>query len=327
MQKTEKRILLLLTGGTFASTEQGDGLKPTLTADDIFPYISKALCGVSVEVDSVFRMDSSDMQAAHWTALAQRVRQSWKDFEGFVIVHGTDTLTYTAAALGMLLGEIDKPVALTGAQLPLKAAGSDAVSNLHDALQVACFSPARGVSVVFHGKIFDAFHTRKADTQKMDAFESFNFPLLGTVSGSAVRLNRPAPLSPFHFTDAVSDQVAMISVSPTLSPKVALAAGNGCKALVLECYGLGGIPHRLVPVLTKLNEQGTIVAAVTRCPKGRTDLSVYEVGHAAISAGVQCVSGVPAETVCVLLSCLLAENRTPAQRIDALQHWAAAMEP
>jgi L-asparaginase len=147
-----KRLLLLATGGTIASVESKEGLVPGMSAEELLNYFEKSSLPVDVTCKILMNRDSTNMQPEHWVTIADAIASNYDQFDGFVITHGTDTLAYTSAALSYMLQGLDKPVVLTGSQVPISFKKTDAKKNLTDALRFAC-EDTGGVFVVFDGRV------------------------------------------------------------------------------------------------------------------------------------------------------------------------------
>ena len=181
-----KSILVIATGGTIASAEEGSGLAPALTGEQLVAFVPEVAQVCRVEVSQVMNVDSTNMRPQGWLAIAGEVRRRYDDFDGFVVLHGTDTLAYTAAGLSYLVQCSPKPVVLTGSQLPMGDPGTDGKRNLLDAVRVACDDAAAGVMVAFGGKVISGTAARKVRTRSFEAFDSLNVPDLGHVCDGRV---------------------------------------------------------------------------------------------------------------------------------------------
>ena len=181
-----KRVLVIATGGTIASAEEGSGLAPALTGEQLVAFVPEVAQICHVEVSQVMNADSTNMRPEGWLAIADEVHRRYDDFDGFVVLHGTDTLAYTAAGLSYLVQGSPKPVVLTGSQLPMGDPGTDGKRNLLDAVLVACDDAAAGVMVAFGGKVISGTAARKVRTRSFEAFDSLNVPDLGRVRDGRV---------------------------------------------------------------------------------------------------------------------------------------------
>lgn len=281
-----KSILVIATGGTIASAEEGSGLAPALTGEQLVTFVPEVAQVCRVEVSQVMNVDSTNMRPQGWLAIAAEVRRRYDDFDGFAVLHGTDTLAYTAAGLSYLVQGSPKPVVLTGSQLPMGDPGTDGKRNLLDAVRVACDDAAAGVMVAFGGKVILGTAARKVRTRSFEAFDSFNAPDLGYVRDGRVEWADGAEAggaaSGVRFYDALNPRVAVLKLTPGMDALVVDALRPACDALVVEAFGLGGIPEYdgITETLLAWVDAGKTLVMTTQCPYEGVDLSVYEVGRA-----------------------------------------------
>lgn len=277
-----KKITLLATGGTIACAQTKNGLAPTLSAQELVPKLGVSL-GLDIEAKDVFRLDSSNIQPEEWIALARETDAALKASDGVVITHGTDTMAYTAAALSFMLAGTEKPVIITGSQLPIDAPISDARQNLTRAL-IASSSGVGGVYVVFDTSIISGVRAVKTHTTALGAFSSVNAPCAGHIDSAGVSFDYPQRSSLRYALRARLDsRVMLIKLTPGLSPDIfKFVKSSGYRGIVLETFGLGGLHYirrNLVKCLAELSEAGIIVLVVSQCLYEKADLSVYEVGR------------------------------------------------
>ena len=330
-----KRVLVIATGGTIASAEEGSGLAPALTGEQLVAFVPEVAQMCHAEVSQVMNVDSTNMRPEGWLAIAGEVRRRYDDFDGFVVLHGTDTLAYTAAGLSYLVQRSPKSVVLTGSQLPMGDPGTDGKRNLLDAVCVACDDSAAGVLVAFGGKVIAGTAARKVRTRDFEAFDSLNVPDLGVVgesgvqwatgarelmalgvadgcapagearagregfsadgcsaceehggvsvpSGAAERGFAVAGPSAPRFFDTLNPRVMVLKVTPGMDGRVVDALRPLCDALVVEAFGLGGIPEYagVTDALLNWADADKTLVMTTQCPFEGADLSVYEVGRA-----------------------------------------------
>ena len=280
-----KRVLVIATGGTIASAEEGSGLAPALTGEQLVAFVPEVAQACHVEVSQVMNVDSTNMRPEGWLAIAGEVRRRYDEFDGFVVLHGTDTLAYTAAGLSYLVQGSPKPVVLTGSQLPMGDPETDGKRNLLDAVLVACDDAAAGVMVAFGGKVISGTAARKVRTRSFEAFDSLNVPDLGRVRDGrmtwAVDVEAGA-VSTARFYDELNPRVAVLKLTPGMDALVVDALRPACDALVVEAFGLGGIPEYdgITETLLAWVDAGKTLVMTTQCPYEGADLSVYEVGRA-----------------------------------------------
>lgn len=278
-----KNITLLATGGTIACTRTKNGLQPTLTGEDLLSTVRDTLpCRVSAK--DVFLLDSSNIQPEEWCTLARAVDEALQVSDGVVITHGTDTMAYTSAALSYMLCGVQKPVILTGSQLPVGHPLTDARQNLRRAILAATQGVA-GVYVLFDERIISGVRAVKTHTTRMDAFASVNAPQAGQIDSEGIHFTCPMPPSPlpYRLRAALDARVLLLKLTPGLSPNVLRFVGQaGYQGLVIEAFGLGGLHYirrNLVEGLRTLAQSGVRVLVVSQCLYEKADLTVYEVGR------------------------------------------------
>jgi L-asparaginase len=287
-----KKILLLSTGGTIASVQGESGLAPTLTARDILnltPELSE-LC--DIDCQTVFNLDSSNIQPEEWRIIAHQVFEGLKKYDGVVVLHGTDTMSYTASMLSFMLVNLNKPVVLTGSQLPAVQPDTDAKRNLLCSFLVVTQSIA-GVFIVFDGKIIRGVRAVKVRTTSLNAFDSINAPAAGYVENGKIRFNDPCPAvmdKPLLLDDRFDPDVFLLKLIPgTRLEFFDCFINMGYKGIVIEGFGMGGlhfIRRNLVEKLRQLMDAGIAVVITTQCLYEISDLTVYEVGRKAAHEGI-----------------------------------------
>ena len=289
------KVLVLHTGGTLMmrpeAPHSGAPLTPDVYGRDLAAELPSLVRIADLETRILFTMDSGDLQPFHWIAIAKEVHAAAEDpaIDGVVIVHGTDTMAYTASALGLLLGPIPKPVVLTGAQRPLTFARTDARENLIDAVLVATL-PVPEVTVAFASRALRGVRATKRDAWAFDAFDSPNCaPLveLGLGVDVAKHVRPKGPLAPFD--PRLDPRVLAVRVFPGIDPSLVRGAVRaGVRGLVLEAYGTGNLPHlgsSLIPALEEARARGVPVLVVSQCLRGFVDMTAYAGGAQAKAAG------------------------------------------
>lgn len=275
-----KRILLIATGGTIASRKTDDGLTPQLTPQELLSYIPDAISLCHIDTTQPINLDSTNIRPEHWLLLSKLIEEQYDRYDGFVICHGTDTLAYTASALSYLIQNTRKPIVLTGAQRSIDEDTTDAKTNLMDSLRFAC-SGESGVCIVFGSHVIAGTRARKSRTKSYNAFTSLNFPDLASVHES--RVVRYIPYTECQerslFYHKLNTRVFLLKLTPGMDPAAFAAAGQLCDGLIIESYGMGGIPDLYLEELDKLIRQGKTVIMATQVPQEGSDLSVYQVGH------------------------------------------------
>ena len=290
------RLLLLLTGGTLMMKPGAPGgASGAVTLDeeragrDLVAEVPSLARIADFDTRILFHMDSANMQPKDWLTLAREVHTQLPRYDGIVIVHGTDTMAYSASALAMILGPLPKPVVLTGSQKPLVDVRTDARQNLIDASTVATLAVPE-VSITLGARALRGSRATKRDAWGFRAFDSPNLaPLveLGIGVEIGAHVLPAAPLAPFD--DRLEPRVLAVRIFPGLDPSlVSGAIRAGVKGLVLEAYGTGNLPNlggSLIPALEEARERGVPVMVVSQCLQAFVELGQYEGGAAAQAAG------------------------------------------
>lgn len=284
----KRHILMISTGGTIASAPSGNGLSPQITSDQILASIAGAMENCQVDTLQIMNIDSVNIQPEHWLLLAKTIRENYARFDGFVITHGTDTMSYTAAALCYLIQNPDKPVVLTGAQVPLEDPLSDAKKNLIDSIRFAAEGGACGVFIVFSGVVIIGTRAKKLKTKSFDAFASINFPEYAIVEGRRI-LRFPVRYMeglPTRFFYNLCPDVFLLKLTPGLDPGILEYLGKRYRAIVIECYGVGGLPfldrRSFLDEIGKIDPKDCLVVMATQAMLEGSDALLYEVGKNAV---------------------------------------------
>lgn len=300
------RILIVYTGGTIGMTEDlATGALVPFSFDHLMRNVPKiGRLGYAldhVEIDPP--IDSSNMNPAHWAQVAKMIADAYDDFDGFVVLHGTDTMAYTASALSFMLRGLAKPVILTGSQLPIGEIREDGTENLITALQIAAARTGDGapmvqeVAISFGRHLWRGNRAMKVSSTNFGAFASYNYPPLADMDLHIVYrerlLARPAAdatLAPLY---AMDDAVAVAFLYPGIT-EAALRPqllAPGAKAVVLRTFGAGNAPAEtwFTDLVAEAVGAGKVVVNVTQCPAGGVEEKRYATGDALAKAGV--VSG------------------------------------
>ncbi|MBC52989.1 MAG: L-asparaginase 1 [Gammaproteobacteria bacterium] len=298
-----KRLLIIYTGGTIGMQQTPEGLAPARDlAADIreMPELGQTFQTHPPVLDTLSYdplLDSSDMTPGRWVQIAQDILQRYRHYDGFVVLHGTDTLAYTASALSFFLERTDKPVVLTGAQLPFAWPRSDARNNLISALEVAANMPdtMTQVCVVFGPRILRGNRATKVSAKAYDAFDSPRYPHLGAI-GIDVEYNRrrrfPVAFGNFGKQGSLppDDAVALIRLFPGFSATTlrAICDNSNLRGIVLEAYGAGNGPSQnqtFQDTIADAVRRGIVVVVVSQPLDGIVRMSSYAAGSALARAG------------------------------------------
>lgn len=279
-----KRILAIATGGTIASTETPNGLAPTLSGSQIASLVPGASRIADIEVVQPMNLDSTNLEPSHWLEIASAIERAYEEYDGFVVFHGTDTLAYTAAALSYIVQNNTKPIVITGSQKPIGDPYTDAKANVRDSLLYACDDSSQGVSVVFAGLVIEGTRARKVRTVSSRAFESIGYPPKARVlDGKVVRNFTERPFdSGERFFKTLGGNVLCCRMTPGADPVMLEKLMDDYEALLIEGFGLGGIPEypgrSFKKAILEWAEAGKLVVLTTQAPLEGSDFSCYEVG-------------------------------------------------
>ena len=216
--------------------------------------------------------------------MAKAVQENYALYDGFIICHGTDTLAYSAAALSYLIQNADKPIILTGAQQPISNEITDAKKNLRDSVICALDQGSRGVMVVFGGHVIAGTRAKKNKTISYDAFASVNFPALALVQGDRLvrYIPSPWPTGPVEFGRALNPKVFLLKLTPGLGPELIPAIFQQYDCVIVESFGVGGIPQRLMDAFAEnlgdYDKTRKILILTTQVTYEGSDVGIYEVG-------------------------------------------------
>jgi L-asparaginase len=290
-----RKILLLHTGGTLGMAPSGEpaALAPGRFLEHLLMQVPELgqLAELSVEVP--FNQDSACQEPADILTLAQRVRRSVQDFDGFVIIHGTDTMAFTASCLGFLLADLGKPVVLTGSQRPLAFVRSDARSNLVNAVDLACRAIPE-VGICFGTHWLRGVATDKLSVSQFEAFQSPNLPPLAEI-GAEIRLHPQAGEFPRQMPAGMGAALDLTIRTVTPHPGMAwFPAPMGARAVLIQAFGAGNLPMDRADLQAFLHDcadRQLPVVVTSQCSHGGVDLSAYEMGRkvealGAISGGL-----------------------------------------
>ena len=264
-------------------------------------------------------LDSANMTPADWERIGQDILENHDDFDGFVILHGTDTMAYTASALSFMLQNLAKPVILTGSQIPLAEVRSDARENFITSLLIAAHYPIPEVCLYSSGLLLRGNRSRKVSSSGFDAFDSPNFPPLGRVGVDIqvdASLVRPPPTGALTLQRLEEVAIGTLRIFPGITAAlVRNFLQVPVQGFVLETYGAGNAPAEaaLLDVLSEATARGVVIVNCTQCLRGRVDMGGYATGDALLSAGVTSGADMTPEAALTKLLYLFSKGLSPAE--------------
>ncbi len=284
-----KKIKWLATGGTISCIQTENGLHPAAAESqmrDMLNYIPET--GAEIVPECIMNIDSSDISVNDMKLIGTAADKAIKEgYDGIVIIHGTDTMAYTSAVLRKMLSGTPIPVIITGSQRPFYSANSDGKINLFNALKAAADSSLKDVFLIFGDKLIRGDRAHKDYTENDNAFVS-SCGYSGIIQNGRLIVNEfPNADTEYHFNIDFNENVMLIKLTPLTDGSIfTFAAESGVKGIVIEGYGAGGIPHRLLDSIGKVISKGIKIMLISQCLYDGVDMSIYEVGTDAAKLGI-----------------------------------------
>ena len=337
MMQDKTSILLVYTGGTI-------GMKQDPVSFDLRPFDFSQILEEMPELKKFgYRIDtfsfdpvidSSDVDIEFWKKLTRLIENNYNSYDGFVILHGTDTMSFSASALSFMLGDIEKPVIFTGSQLPIGMLRTDGKENLISSIEIAASKDKNGhpmvpeVCIYFESQLYRGNRTTKYTAENFRAFRSANYPVLAE-AGIHIKFNTAFirypktwgnPLRPVYNLDP---SVLIIKVIPGMKRELLdfLVSTPGIRAIILETYGSGNAPSGkwFTDCIRKAIDRGLIVLNVTQCQAGRVDMDTYSTGKSLKNIGVTGGGDCTTEAAVAKLFFLLGQSIDNEEIIDLLK--------
>jgi len=302
---TQKSALLLIyTGGTIGMKQNMKDL--TLKPFDFSQILDEVpeIRKFAFKIDTYSfepPIDSSDVEPSLWQDLARLIKEKYEDYDGFIILHGTDTMSYSASALSFMLDGLTKPVILTGSQLPIGVPRTDGKENLISAVEIASAKDEEGhpavpeVCVCFDSLLMRGNRSTKVNSEVFRAFQSPNFPPLAE-AGINIRYNNEYIRKPNDWYQSLTinteldTRVSILKIHPGITPEVVrnILCGKDTRAIIMETYGSGNAPTRdwFLDIVKESSAMNKIIVNVTQCLAGTVNMNIYANGKALERAGV-----------------------------------------
>ena len=325
-RNTPNAVLLIYTGGTIGmKADPADGTLKPFDFSGILEEVPE-LRKFAMKIDAyAFNpiIDSSDVEPSLWQALARLILERYDDYDGFVILHGTDTMAYSASALSFMLENLGKPVIFTGSQLPIGSPRTDGKENLISAVEIATAKDSHGhpmvpeVCICFNSQLLRGNRSVKVNATGFDAFKSPNYPLLAS-AGISIKYNN----SFIHYGGErrkgltihtqLDTRVSVLKLHPGITEQAVrdILLGDGSRAVILETYGSGNAPCRpwFLALVREAASRGKILLNVTQCQSGDVDMDIYATGRSLKDAGVICGHDITTESALGKLFHLMGEH-------------------
>lgn len=322
-----RAVFVAYTGGTIGMKRADDGYRPAPG------YLAEQVARLpELEDPKMPRLeireleplvDSSNMTPVHWVRMGEAIAARYDEFDGFVVLHGTDTMAYSASALSYMFEGLQKPVVFTGSQIPLVEIRSDARHNLITSLLIAAHQPVPEVCLLVGDRLLRGNRSTKVSAERFLAFDSPNHPPLGT-AGVHVEIRRDAlrrtPRRDFRFHTVEGAEIADLRIFPGITPRfLRQALAEPVRGAVLHTYGVGNAPDdaELIEAIREATARGVVIVNCTQCLQGSVQMEQYATGRALLGAGVTSGFDMTPEAALTKLVAMLSRHREP----EEVRYW------
>lgn len=283
MMIKKKKVLLLATGGTIASVQSDNGLRPGINPKELVQYIPEVLEYADLEYHQLLDLDSTNIGPEHWQIIVEYIKSVYDNYDAFVITHGTDTMAYTAAALSYMIQNSKKPIVITGSQKPINLDVTDAKANLRDSILYAIDDKSEGVTIVFASMVIAGTRAKKTRSKSYNAFSSINFPYLALIQDNKIMryIKAEKHEGKVNFYTKLDTNVYLLKLTPGISPDILKYLFEKYDGLIFESFGVGGIPASINDEFIELCQKypDKLIIMATQVAKEGSNMSIYEVGN------------------------------------------------
>ena len=329
------KILIIYTGGTIGMIENPEtlALEP-FNFNHLLQNVPKIkMLNFDIEhYEFPCPIDSSDMTPIHWVEIAEVIEKAYDDYDGFVVLHGTDTMAYTASALSFMLENLDKPVIITGSQLPIGEVRTDGEENLITALQIAAARDTDGgqmvreVAILFNSNLWRGNRSTKHSSDHFNAFKSYNYPNLAQI-GLGISFNRDilwrnAESKPLVVHKQMDPNVMYIDLFPGITERTVKHMFNtpGIKGVVMKTFGAGNGPTEqwFIDAVKEAVDRGMVIVNITQCSNGSVMPRRYQAGRELSQCGLVAGHDITSEAAITKLMYLFGTGMSKEEVIEAM---------